>query len=197
MKRIVLMIIFIGIIISGGFVLTKFLSNKKIVLKNDQVSKTNEINYNDHQLSILTDYLIQTSLLLDQIEISLPIDINKKIEEIYSKITKNISEDKNKSLAEYGKEIEKVNKEFEKKLKLNKSNEINGQILIDLAYKFSSIKPPPNFYKIHLNLIKFYLSIGIALGELKKTENEAQKFILYNTISKMINNITKQLSIKQ
>ncbi len=190
---------FISLIIMFFFTLKKY-SNKIFDLKNlnlepiikpnnsnptlkNQYSRSFTIENNVIENNIINKYGSQSFLYNLK-------NFNDKLNKEYKNIVKNITPDQNKTLNNYKKEIESVSKKFNKIIEQKAdNNNLNPEIFINLSKELSLIKPPIHFYETHLEIIKIYLTIGLALKESQKLNNPIEKIILYNIIRNNINKI--------
>lgn len=191
-KNIIKKIIIVTSIFLTLILLIGFLSSKKINLekkentleqKNDQLFSLKQttssiFNFDKNILSTSTSFENYFSKLQE---------FNSKLENRYSTMIENVFPDPQKKIEDYKQEIEKINNEFEQKIKNNKN--LNSKTIIDLAEKLASINPPKLLYQAHLEFIKTYLTLGLALEEIENSKDDETKLILYN----IIKNITEQI----
>jgi hypothetical protein len=121
-----------------------------------------------------------------QIEAPFILFFEKKTNEEIVKLTENLKPDPNKNINDYNKEIAKIRQKIQ--LKENMQN-INPQIFIDIAKELSKINPPPTLYNYHLELIKNYYKLGLALKEFYTVNDSSKKILLYNLIIALLKNI--------
>lgn len=175
MKKIIFIIFALFLII---FLIGLFFSQKENIIKiikNEQVSKT--------QINQIPSLATST---LDQSNLTFTLELQKQINQEINKLTENLKPDENKSLSQYQKEIKQIQKNLD--VALNKQD-IKPEILINLAQELSSIKPPPIFYSFHLELIKTYYTLGLALQQFQQTDDPVKKILLYNLIKATLEKI--------
>lgn len=110
----------------------------------------------------------------------------EKINQDVANLTKNLKPDENKSISQYQNEIQKVQLKL---LPFIAKQNIDPQTLINVAKDLASIKPPPLFYSFHLELIKTYYTLGLALKESQQTNDPIKKALLYNLINSTLEKI--------
>lgn len=106
------------------------------------------------------------------------LELQQKINKDILKLTENIIPDENKNFSDYKNDINKIQEKF----KIEKNQDLQPAFFINLAKELSKIRPPTLFYQFHLELIKIYYSIGLALEEFKTTNDPFKKLMLYNFI---------------
>jgi len=175
MKKIIFIIFALFLII---FLIGLFFSHKENIIKivkNEQGSKT-QIN----QTPTLTTSTI------DQSNLTFALELQKQINKEVNKLTENLKPDENKSLSQYQKEIQQIQKKLD--LALN-NQDIKPETLINIAQELSSINPPPVFYSFHLELIKTYYTLGLAFQQFQQTDDPIKKMLLYNLIKTTLEKI--------
>ncbi len=109
--------------------------------------------------------------------ISVAMEFQKKIEQNITQMTQNLTSDNTKTIFQYREELSRVAQKFNFSNDLQK---VQPDLFIKLSKELSQIKPPPVFYSFHLDLIKTYYSIGVALKEIAETKDLNEKILLYN-----------------
>jgi hypothetical protein len=111
------------------------------------------------------------------------LDLERKINEDVSKLTENIKPDEKKNINDYRKEVAEIQQRF------SKTKNVEPDVFIKIAQDLSKINPPPLIYPLHLELIKVYYKLGLALDEFEKTNDPTQKILLYNLIKSTLEQI--------
>jgi FtsZ-interacting cell division protein ZipA len=162
-KFIIPIIIFILIFFFIGLFFSKKETSLKIIKENQKqkeaVTSSLETNKETSSLFIL--------------------EFERKVNEEVNKLTEKIKPDENKSINAYREEIAKIQQKFNPQ---KETQEINPDVLIEIAQDLSKINPPPLLYSIHLELIKIYYKLGLALKEYSTTTDPTKKILLYNLI---------------
>ena len=159
-------------------------------------SSKKEINLNFTKKNQKSQEIItNTSSNLTTIKDSfLILEFEKRINENLNQLTKKINPDKNKDLYEYQNEVSKILKQFDIYKEGSNSTKIEKipDLLIKIAQDLSKINPPPLFYETHLELIKTYYSLGVALKEFLTTTDINKKILLYNLIKSTLEKLKFQ-----
>lgn len=169
MKKIIIPLSLIIIII---FFIGLFFSKKETSLK---VLNQNQKNQEQTTKPTTTP----TIEINDQSALTFTLEFERKINEELEKLTKDIKPDENKSLSQYREEVLKIQQKFH--LATN-TQEIDPEILINIAQSLAKISPPPILYSLHLELIKTYYKLGVTLKEYQSTTELQKKILLYNII---------------
>jgi hypothetical protein len=174
MKKIIISLIIFFLVF---FFIGLFFSKKETSLK------TIKETIKENKKEITTSSLLKINTTTESIFI---LDFEKKINEDFLKLTEKIKPDENKKIDDYTKELVQI----QQKLKpLKSTQEIKPDILIEVARDLSKINPPPLLYSLHLELIKTYYKLGVALKEFSTTNDPVKKMLLYNLIKTTLNKI--------
>ncbi|BCX15420.1 MAG: hypothetical protein KatS3mg097_312 [Candidatus Parcubacteria bacterium] len=114
------------------------------------------------------------------------------VEERFAEIVKKIHKVKTLDIEGYKKEIQKISNKFKQygDIKIT-DTEKAAEILLALVNELSNVNPPEVAYDTHLNLIKKYLTLAMALKEYSLATSQAEKNAMYNIIIMTL----KQLSV--
>jgi hypothetical protein len=156
------------------FLIGLFFSKKE---KSIEISQERQKRHSITVLSPSNEFKIEGPFILS---------FEKNANEEIVKLTENLKPDSNKNIEDYNKEIAKIRQKIQ--LKENIQN-INPQIFINIAKELSKINPPPNLYNQHLELIKNYYKLGLALKEFYTINDPLQKILLYNLITATLKNL--------
>jgi FtsZ-interacting cell division protein ZipA len=170
-KFIIPIIIFILIFFFIGLFFSKKETSLKIIKENQ---KQNEVT---------TSSLPKTNKETSSLFI---LEFERKANEEINKLTEKIKPDENKSINAYREEITKIQQKFNQQKETQK---INPDVLIEIAQDLSKINPPPLLYSFHLELIKIYYKLGLALKEYSATTDPTKKILLYNLIKATLEKI--------
>jgi len=150
--------------------------------KNSKILKSEEKKEN----SITSLETTSSSNLSGGTDASFILEFERKVNEDVSKLTEGIKPDENKTINDYRGEIAKIQQKFNSS---NDTQKSNPDTLIEIAQELSKINPPPLLYSIHLDLIKAYYKLGLALKELSITTDQTKKLLLYNLIKTTLEKI--------
>jgi predicted RND superfamily exporter protein len=114
------------------------------------------------------------------------LEFERKVNEEVNKLTEKIKPDENKSINAYREEIAKIQQKFNPQ---KETQEINPDVLIEIAQDLSKINPPTLLYSVHLELIKVYYKLGLALKEYSTATDPTKKILLYNLIKATLEKI--------
>jgi FtsZ-interacting cell division protein ZipA len=114
------------------------------------------------------------------------LEFERKVNEEVNKLTEKIKPDENKSINDYREEISRIQQKFNQK---KETQEINPDFLIETAQDLSKINPPPLLYSFHLELIKVFYKLGLALKEYSATTDPTKKILLYNLIKTILEKV--------
>jgi hypothetical protein len=113
--------------------------------------------------------------------------LQKEINDELFKLTNNLYPNPEKSLSKYQQEISALLK----KVVVKQNQQLDYRPLVNLAKSLANIQPPPILFSFHKELIRIYLSAGLTLKKAEQTEDPIKKFLLYN----MVNNILNEIKI--
>ncbi len=114
--------------------------------------------------------------------LSLMSEFQRKLDEGFQNLTKDLTPDPEKTLAQYRENLAKLQEKI--KIPAN-TQEISPDIFFNLAKELASIRPPSIYYSFHLELIKTYYALGLALKEAQETDDLFKKFIWYNYLKNL------------
>lgn len=185
MKRIIIMFLIIGLIFTIiGLIFSLFSKNiNNINHRNISFSNSNPNKFLFSRPNLVENIDLTTSSSKTLIDIYF--ELNQKLENDFNNIKKHIVVDQKKTIEDYNQELEGLQKKF-----LNKLQQGFSEIFFfELANNLSQINPPPSLLEFHLNLIKRIYAIGLAMEQIKNTNDIFNKNLLYN----FINDNLKQL----
>lgn len=147
-----------------------FVNKENVIKIKDQKKETYEQSKPTSSLSEITEKQITSSVFY--------LEIEREVEKKVYELTKNILPDENKKLSDYQKEISNFIQEFN----LINQGSVDSEKIIKFTEELALVRPPPLFYKFHLELIKIYYSVALAIKEIQQTDDEFKKIMLYNFI---------------
>lgn len=114
------------------------------------------------------------------------------VEEKFAEIVKKTRKAKTLDIEAYRAEIQKISKKFKQygDIKITDADKA-ANVLFALVDELSNANPPEIVYDTHLNLIKKYLTLAMALKAYNLTISQAEKNAIYNIIIITL----KQLSV--
>ncbi len=115
------------------------------------------------------------------------------VERRFLEIVKKIRKVKTLDIEGYKKEIQKISDKFKQygDIKITETEKA-AKVLFNLVDELSNINPPEVAYDTHLNLIKKYLTLAMALKEYNVATSQAEKNAIYNIIILSIDALNKQ-----